>query len=86
MSNGFYSGGVHEIEIQRIKPDPEQPRQTFPLYQLQERAESLRRHGQKTPIVLIPQPQSEYILFDGELRFGLWTRRMVRVNYLRTKN
>ncbi|BAZ70999.1 ParB-like partition protein (plasmid) [Fischerella sp. NIES-4106] len=64
-----YSGGVHEIEIQRIKPDPEQPRQTFPLYQLQERAESLRRHGQKTPIVLIPQPQSEYILFDGELRW-----------------
>jgi ParB family chromosome partitioning protein len=63
------SGGVHEIGLQQIKPDPEQPRQTFPLYQLQERAESLRRNGQKTPIVLIPQPNEEYILFDGELRW-----------------
>ena len=63
------SGGVHEIELQQIKPDPEQPRQTFPSYQLQERAESLRRNGQKTPIVLIPQPNEEYILFDGELRW-----------------
>ena len=63
------SGGVHEIEVQRIKPDPNQPRQTFPPYQLTERAESLRRNGQKTPIVLIPQPNEEYILFDGELRW-----------------
>jgi len=64
-----YSGGVHEIELQRIKPDPDQPRQTFPPYQLTERAESLRRNGQKTPIVLIQGPNEEYTLFDGELRW-----------------
>ncbi|MBO3458485.1 ParB/RepB/Spo0J family partition protein [Aetokthonos hydrillicola Thurmond2011] len=64
-----YSGGVHEIELQRIQPDPDQPRQTFPPYQIQERAESLRRNGQKTPIVLIPQTDEDYILFDGELRW-----------------
>lgn len=63
------SGGVHEIELQRIKPDPNQPRQTFPPYQLTERAESLRRNGQKTPIVLIQEPHEEYTLFDGELRW-----------------
>ena len=64
-----YSSGVHEIELQRIKPDPDQPRQTFPPYQVTERAESLRRNGQKTPIVLIQGPHEEYTLFDGELRW-----------------
>ncbi|BAY73403.1 ParB-like partition protein (plasmid) [Trichormus variabilis NIES-23] len=62
-------GGVHEIAIHLIDPDPAQPRQTFPQSIIQERAESLRRQGQKNPIVVIPQINGRYKLFDGELRW-----------------
>lgn len=63
------SGGVHEISINLIDPDQSQPRQTFPETIVQERVESLRRQGQKTPVVLIPQSNGRYTLFDGELRW-----------------
>lgn len=62
------SSGEHEIEIALIDPDPEQPRKTFPSKIIQERAESLKRHGQQTPIIVIPQPNGRYLLFEGELR------------------
>ncbi|MDF5716285.1 MAG: ParB/RepB/Spo0J family partition protein [Rhizonema sp. NSF051] len=61
--------GVHEIAINLIDRDPTQPRQTFPQSVITERVESLRRQGQKNPIVLIPQPDGRYKLFDGELRW-----------------
>lgn len=63
------SGGVHEISISLIDPDPAQPRQTFPQSLIQERAESLLRQGQKTPVVVIPQTDGRHTLFDGELRW-----------------
>lgn len=62
-------GGVHEIAINLIDPDPVQPRQAFPHAVVKERAESLRRQGQKTPIVVIPEPNGRYTLFEGELRW-----------------
>lgn len=62
-------GGIHDIAIDLIDPDPTQPRQTFPELIIQERVESLRRQGQKNPIVLIPQLDGRYKLFDGELRW-----------------
>ena len=60
--------GEHEIEIVLIDPDPDQPRQSFPQSVVQERAESLRRYGQQTPIILIPRSTGRYTLFEGELR------------------
>ncbi|MBD6620328.1 ParB/RepB/Spo0J family partition protein [Komarekiella sp. 'clone 1'] len=62
-------GGIHDIAINLIDPDPTQPRQTFPQVVIQERAESLRRQGQKNPIVIIPQQDGRYKIFDGELRW-----------------
>ncbi|QHG20370.1 ParB/RepB/Spo0J family partition protein [Nostoc sp. ATCC 53789] len=62
-------GGIHEIAVSLIDPDPAQPRQTFPQLIIQERAESLRRQGQQNPIVLIPQLDGRYKIFDGELRW-----------------
>lgn len=62
-------GGIHEIAVNLIDPDPAQPRQTFPQLVIQERAESLRRQGQQNPIVLIPQLDGRYKIFDGELRW-----------------
>jgi ParB family transcriptional regulator, chromosome partitioning protein len=60
--------GEHEIEIALIDPDPDQPRKSFPQSVVQERAESLKRHGQQTPIILIPRSTGRYTLFEGELR------------------
>lgn len=60
--------GEHEIEISLIDPDPDQPRKSFPLSVVQERTESLRRHGQQTPVILIPRSTGRYGLFEGELR------------------
>ena len=62
-------GGVQEIAVELIDPDPVQPRQAFPLTLIKERAESLRRQGQKSPIVVIPKENGRYTLFDGELRW-----------------
>lgn len=62
-------GGIHQIEINLIEPDPDQPRKSFPNVIIQERAESLRQHGQKSPIILLPLVKGRYKLFDGELRW-----------------
>ena len=60
--------GEHEIEIALIDPDPDQPRRSFPETVVRERVESLRRHGQQTPVILIPRSTGRYTLFEGELR------------------
>jgi len=60
--------GEHEIAIALIDPDPNQPRKSFPEAVVRERAESLKRHGQQTPIILIPRSTGRYTLFEGELR------------------
>jgi ParB family transcriptional regulator, chromosome partitioning protein len=62
------SGGKHKILLSLIDRDDNQPRQIFPDSLICERAESLKRNGQKTPIILIPMQNGRYRLFDGELR------------------
>lgn len=61
-------GGVHEVSIELIQPDPDQPRTIYPESVIHERAESLRREGQHSPIILIPLDDGQYRLFDGHLR------------------
>jgi len=78
----FKQGGEHQIAIQLIQPDPDQPRTIFPDALIQERAKSLREEGQQSPIIVIPQ-EGWYKLFDGELRWrsaqliGMQTLRVV---------
>jgi ParB family transcriptional regulator, chromosome partitioning protein len=74
--------GEHEISLDQIKPDPEQPRTVFPQELIQARAKSLREEGQLSPVIVIPR-EGEYLLFDGEMRWrsgaiaGLTTLRCV---------
>jgi ParB family transcriptional regulator, chromosome partitioning protein len=76
-------GGQHHISLAQIQPDPEQPRTIFPSIVIQARAKSLREEGQQSPVILIPQADNWYKLFDGELRWrsasqaGLTTLRAV---------
>ncbi len=61
--------GEHYISLEQIRPDADQPRTVFPLGVIQARAKSLREEGQHSPIILIPQAENWYKLFDGELRW-----------------
>jgi ParB family transcriptional regulator, chromosome partitioning protein len=60
--------GKHKIRLDAIDLDVNQPRETITESMVVERANSLRRHGQLTPIILIPQLTGRYLLFEGELR------------------
>jgi ParB family chromosome partitioning protein len=76
-------GGEHYISLDQIQPDSDQPRTVFPPTVIQARAKSLLEEGQHSPIILIPQTDGGYKLFDGELRWrsapqaGLTTLRAV---------
>lgn len=76
-------GGEHEIKLELLDPDPAQPRTIFPRQLIEERAESLRRNNQISPIIVIPQANGRYRIFDGAIRklaaprAGLTTLRAV---------
>jgi ParB family chromosome partitioning protein len=62
------SGGVFEIEVGRIDPNPDQPRREFEPGALQQLADSIRQHGVLQPVV-VRQAGSRYELVMGERRF-----------------
>lgn len=58
------------IEIERIVPDPDQPRRTFDEQQLEELAASLRSRGIKQPMTVRWVASLErYMIVDGGRRF-----------------
>lgn len=62
--------GEHLIPIAQMRPSA-QPRQSFSQSVIRKRAESLRRHGQKKPLILVPILGEEncFEIEDGELRY-----------------
>jgi ParB family transcriptional regulator, chromosome partitioning protein len=61
-------GGVREIDIARIKPNPEQPRVQFDEEALEELAQSIRERGVLQPILLRPAGEN-YMIIAGERRW-----------------
>ena len=61
-------GGVREIEIARIKPNPNQPRVQFDEEALDELAASIRERGVLQPILLRPDGEN-YLIIAGERRW-----------------
>jgi ParB family chromosome partitioning protein len=61
-------GGVREIEVARIKPNPEQPRMQFDEDALDELAESIRERGVLQPILLRPDGE-DFMIIAGERRW-----------------
>jgi len=59
--------GIKEIEINKIKLNPYQPRKTFDENSINELAKSIQKHGLMQPIVVI-EDNDEYILVAGERR------------------
>jgi ParB family chromosome partitioning protein len=61
-------GGVREVDVARIKPNPEQPRVQFDEEALDELAESIRERGVLQPILLRPAGD-DYTIIAGERRW-----------------
>ena len=61
-------GGVREIEIARIRPNPNQPRQQFSEESLDELADSIAQRGVLQPI-LLRQDGVDYQIIAGERRW-----------------
>jgi ParB family transcriptional regulator, chromosome partitioning protein len=58
------------IDIDRISPDPDQPRREFPEGPLQELADSLKSRGQLQPIRVRWSPESDrWVIVAGERRY-----------------
>lgn len=62
------SRGVREIEISRIRPNPEQPRVHFDEGALEELADSIRERGVLQPI-LLRSNGDDYMIIAGERRW-----------------
>jgi ParB family chromosome partitioning protein len=61
-------GGVREVELARIRPNPAQPRVQFHDEALEELAESIRERGVLQPILLRPVGD-DYMIIAGERRW-----------------
>ena len=60
-------GVVLELPLSQIKPNPHQPRKTFDDKSLAELADSLKKHGQIQPVVVVEDIDG-YLLVAGERR------------------
>ena len=63
------SVGVRVIPIDRIEPNPDQPRMVFDAEALHELAASIREHGVLQPILVRPLGANRYQLVAGERRW-----------------
>ena len=72
MGNGAPSrgpeGGVREVALADITPNPEQPRTLFNPQDLEDLTSSIRQHGVLSPLVVRPGGNGQYILIAGERR------------------
>ena len=60
--------GMVRIKINRLIPNPDQPRKTFFEQTISELAESIKEHGVLSPILVRPQGK-KYEIIAGERRF-----------------
>jgi ParB family chromosome partitioning protein len=66
---GRSTGGVRVISVDRITPNPEQPRLAIDATTLEELAASIREHGVLQPILVRPLDEGEFQLIAGERRW-----------------
>lgn len=63
------SGSISEIQIEKIVPNPNQPRREFDQVALQELADSIKELGIVQPITLREQGDGTYLIIAGERRW-----------------
>lgn len=71
-SDGLNTGGsssLNEIELNKIRPNPNQPRTVFEEETLEELAVSIRNFGVIQPITLQETGEEQYMIICGERRY-----------------
>lgn len=63
------SSSISEIALDKIYPNPDQPRRTFDEEALEELAQSIKDHGVISPITLRKDTSNRYMIIAGERRF-----------------
>lgn len=87
ITNNASKNGVLEIDIEKIKANPNQPRKIFDQEALEELTASIKIHGIIQPIILNKQDDGTYLIIAGERRYraaklcGLKTVPAVVKNY-----
>jgi ParB/RepB/Spo0J family partition protein len=66
---GRARGGVRHVDVDRITPNPEQPRLAMEQSSLDELSASIREHGVLQPILVRPLENGEFQLIAGERRW-----------------
>jgi ParB family chromosome partitioning protein len=61
--------GLTEVAVDRLVPNPEQPRHRFDDHALAELAASLSRHGVLQPLLVSEDGPSRYVIITGERRW-----------------
>ena len=61
--------GVRSLPLSRLKPNPDQPRRSFPEESLPELASSLKTHGLIQPILVEEAGDGSFLIVAGERRF-----------------
>jgi ParB family transcriptional regulator, chromosome partitioning protein len=62
-------GGIRQLPIDRVSPNPDQPRRDFEQAALLELAQSIEREGIIQPIIVRNTAQNEYQIIAGERRW-----------------
>ncbi|NOT03622.1 MAG: ParB/RepB/Spo0J family partition protein [Anaerolineales bacterium] len=62
-------GGVQQVAVESIQPNPRQPRIHFKEDDLAELAASIREHGVIQPLIVTPKSDGTFILIAGERRW-----------------
>lgn len=63
------AGALREVEVARIEPNPNQPRQRFERKALEDLAASIREHGVVQPLVVTAIGDDRYRIIVGERRW-----------------
>jgi ParB family chromosome partitioning protein len=63
------AGGVRQVSVDSIKPNPRQPRVHFREAELAELAASIRAHGVIQPLIVAPHSDGSFVLLAGERRW-----------------
>jgi len=62
---------IIEVELTKLRPNPDQPRKVFDEQTIKELADSIDQHGLIQPISVVPDPENQdgYMIVAGERRY-----------------
>ena len=70
--------GMAEIPVDRLQPNPNQPRDNFDVSGIEELAASIRRHGVLQPLLVSEDGPDRYVIITGERRWRAAQRAGIR--------